>query len=98
LNTIEKGNRRQRLARAYWEKKNYSVHMIHHTRWQKDIFGLFDGVAVPKSIMKKPVFFQVKSNRMPSQKPFKEWNQQHWGVKVVVMVWFDRKGWRIVEI
>jgi len=47
-----KGLRIQRKAREFLEKEGYLVYIIHHTRWSKDIFGLFDGFAIKPSFIR----------------------------------------------
>ena len=61
INNHSKGLRTQRKAREYLEEQGYTVHVIQHTRFSKDIFGLFDGLGIPQIPFKQPVLFQVKT-------------------------------------
>ena len=62
--------------------------MIQHSRWSKDIFGLFDGFAIKEGTV---LFFQVKSNNKPNPKPFKEWVDKY-KVPIAIFNWVDYKG------
>ena len=98
MNKRQKGQRTTAKARKYWEELDYSVYTFPHMRFQKDAFGLFDMLVIPQIPFKRPALVQIKTNKMPSQKPFKEFKNNHWGIDVVIMIWFDRKGWRIIEV
>lgn len=98
LNKHSKGTRNVRKARKYLEELGYSVHTEKHGKWDTDIYGLFDGIATPKTPFKRPIYFQVKSNQFPSQKPFKAFKREHFEIEIWLMVWFDRKGWTIRKI
>ena len=84
-----KGLRSQRKVRDYLLAKGWDkVYVIHHSRWSKDIWGLFDGFAIKKDVV---MFFQVKTNKKPSMKPFREFYDKY-NIPVKVFVVKDRKG------
>ena len=101
-----KGLRIQRKAREYWEDKGYLVYMIHHTRWSKDMFGLFDFFALKKNTYlgvevetdELIIFGQVKANSFPPLKKYQEFKKNYPYVRISLMNWVDRKGWKIKNI
>lgn len=66
--------RSQKRVRDHLEKNGWLVFIIQHSRFQKDIFNLFDGFAVKKDVV---MFIQIKSNNKPSMKPFKEFYNKY---------------------
>ncbi len=89
INKIEKMRSAQRKVEKFLYENGYElVWFIHHTRWSKDIFGLFDGFAIKEGVV---VFFQVKSNEKPNMKPFREFFETY-KIPVKVFVVKDRKG------
>lgn len=88
INKRQKGNRNQLKTKQLLEGCGWLVHMIQHSRWSKDLFGLFDGFAIKSG---KVLFFQVKSNSKPNPKPFKEWAETY-NIPVAVFNWVDYKG------
>lgn len=89
MNSIKKGLRAQRKVREYlYEHGAELVYIIHHTRFSKDIFGLFDGFYIKEGMI---CFFQVKSNRKPTMKPYREFTQKY-RLPTQVFVVKDRKG------
>jgi Holliday junction resolvase len=88
MNKRRKGLRVQRVVKKYLEEKGCLVYIIHHTRFHKDIFNLFDGFYIKNGCV---VFFQVKSNKKPKLEPFREFSLKY-GVPVRVFVVKDRKG------
>lgn len=94
VNTIKKGLRSQRKVRVFLESKGYLVYMIHHSRWSKDIFGLFDGFAVKDG---KVMFFQVKSNKMPSIEPFIDFYKR-FQIDCEIFIVKDRKDIQEIKI
>ena len=88
VNNIRKMRRTQKKVRAHLEKKGCLVHIIHHSRFSKDLFGLFDGFYIKDGII---TFFQVKTNQKPNLKPYQEFSEKH-NVCTKVFVVKDRKG------
>jgi len=64
-----KGLRIQRKAKQYLEDRGYLVYMIHHTRWSKDIFGLFDGFAIRETSTKAIHFEHTPKRKTIIKKP-----------------------------
>ena len=77
----------------------YSYEQIVDGNIQKqiDIFGLFDGVAIKKIPGYKPliVFLQIKTNKLPSLKKYKEFSYLY-HVNIFVLV-YDGKLKKIKE-
>lgn len=88
INNIRKMRRTQQKVRAYLEKKGCLVHIIHHSRFSKDLFGLFDGFYIKDGIV---TFFQVKTNTKPNLKPYQDFSEKY-RVPINVFVVKDRKG------
>ena len=88
VNNIRKMRRTQQKVRAHLEKKGCLVHIIHHSRFSKDLFGLFDGFYIKDGIV---TLFQVKTNIKPNLKPFQEFSEKY-KVPINVFVVKDRKG------
>lgn len=87
-----KGNKTQARAIKFLESDGWLVDKVEKTgrfTKQKDLFGLFDLVAVrPDGVL----FVQVKTNQPAAQIPIGEFcifNNQ----KAVCMTWYDRRGW-----
>ncbi len=97
MNTIDKMRRSQQKTREHLEKQGYKVWFIQHTRYQKDMWGLFDGIAL-KSNIAYPYLIQVKSNSFPTLKPFKEFKQKFPFVHLLLVNVKDRKGVFIKQI
>jgi len=74
VNNYSKMRRNQKRVRDYLEKKGWLVFLIQHSRFQKDIFNLFDGFAVKKGVV---MFIQIKSNKKPNIKPFRKFNKKY---------------------
>lgn len=88
INKIRKMRRTQQKVRKYLEKKGYLVHIIHHSRFSKDLFGLFDGFYIKDGSI---TFFQVKTNTKPNLKPYQDFLKKY-KVPIKVFVVKDRKG------
>jgi len=69
----------------------WEIYTIHHSRWSKDIFGLFDGFVIKDGIL---IFFQVKTNKKPRLDKYTRWVSKY-GIPVILATYIDRKGWRI---
>jgi hypothetical protein len=100
MSSRSKGNRNIRKAFQYYQEqdKDWITDRVERTaRWikEKDLFGLFDIIAVAPGGHVHLV--QIKSNRPATQKPFKEFAKKYAStrVHVIVMTWYDYKGWRI---
>lgn len=77
-------------VRKFAESKGYQVFQIHHTRWQKDVFGLWDQIWVKKG---EVIWVQVKTNQKPPKKEmekFKSWCKEYRQKGLIVVV-KDRK-------
>ena len=85
-----KGRRNELKTKQFLEKNGWLVELVKgSTKYNTsvDFFGLFDGLAIKQGLV---MFFQVKSNRKCSLKPFKEF-QEKYGVPIWLFVWFDYK-------
>ena len=91
VNKMEKGRRSMRKARKIAESLGYLVFQIHHTRWQKDVFGLWDQIWVNKE--GEVIWVQVKTNRVPSKKELTRYHLwcQEYKQKGLIVVIRDRK-------
>jgi hypothetical protein len=69
VNNRSKMLRSQEKVKRMLEQDGYLVHIIHHTRWYKDIFGHFDGFAIKDG---KVYFLQIKSNSWSDFEDFRE--------------------------
>ena len=90
INRIAKGRRSMLKVRKFAESKGYQVFQIHHTRWQKDVFGLWDQIWVKKG---EVVWVQVKTNQKPPKKEmekFKSWCKEYQQKGLIIVV-KDRK-------
>lgn len=87
---VEKGRRSMRKARAFAESLGFIVFQIHHTRYQKDIFHLWDQIWIGEGYA---VWVQVKTNRYPSKKEIKkylDWCEKYKQIGTIFLV-RDRK-------
>lgn len=96
-----KGSRNELKAVRELEERGWNVYRVKGaTKFNKnvDMFGLFDILALyPKGfgLAPKMLWLQVKSNRKPSMKPFKEFKKMYCDgptQKVEVWVYHDYKG------
>ena len=91
-----KGNRTQRRAIEYLEKKGWEVAKCElggkFTK-EKDLFGLFDLVALEETAY--PRFIQVKTNRPMRKKLLLDFSNKYSKIICMCMTWYDRDGWRI---
>jgi len=62
---------------------------------QKDMFGLFDVVAVKNSVM----FVQITTNSPHIHKTFIQWSKDYniKGLSIIQAVWYDRKDWKFFK-
>ena len=101
VDTREKGQRIERKAKKSLEKNNYKVHKAYmggKYRKNRDIFNLFDLIAVKEDRIK---FIQVKANQARGQKEIKEQSDfipQADFIDIELWVWMDRVGWRIKRL
>jgi hypothetical protein len=91
MNNYAKMRRVQRLAREYLEADYWKVHLTPHTRYQKDIFGLFDMVCVSE-VYPFVLWVQVKSGYC-KKGPFIKWSKDY-GKTVQVMERLSGR-WRV---
>ena len=102
MKKMDKMRRINSKFRKFFEEDGWLVYINHHTRWNKDIFGLFDGFMVKENkskLIKHPVvFFQLKANKFPVFKDYKEFSGKY-GVLILLAKWVDRKGFdfRIIK-
>lgn len=94
MNTHKKMLRNQRLAREWLESRGFKVWFIHHTRYQKDIWGLFDGIAIHKDGV---AMVQVKGHSLPPVRDFVVFSRAFPSVSVLLMAQ-RRKGFYIKEL
>lgn len=65
-------------------------------RKEKDLFGLFDAIALKPN--EKPKFIQFKTN-LKGQKwkePFKDFAKKYPNISVEIWIWFDRKDFEVI--
>ena len=89
-----KGNRNQLKAIRFMEEKGFLVDKVEKTgkfAKVKDLFGLFDFVAIEKG---KVCFVQVTTNTPHTHKKYQSFADQY-ELTTLQFVWFDRKGWKI---
>lgn len=94
-----KGNRTRYKCIAFYEEKGWEVATVENNSKFvkiKDLFGLFDLIAVKD---KEIMLIQVKTNKPAPQADFKDWARFHGSkhVRVIVWTWYDYKGARIQE-
>lgn len=93
MNTQVKGRTAQRRCRELLEKEGWTVGYCGKTsRWTKDLFGLFDIVAIKQGEMR---FIQVTCNTPHTHLLFAEFQKKYclWDqARVEQWVWIDRKG------
>lgn len=106
LNTRRIGRITELLAKKELEKEGYKVYLIPPNKiWSKnqDIFFLFD-MLVCKGDQYKLI--QVKTNNVPSLKPFIEFKEEHGcdNLSIEIWIYFKRgskskiKGWKRIII
>lgn len=91
-----KGARVKRKCKEYFEEEGWIVGDVEKSsRYikNKDLFNLFDLIAVKGKTIR---FIQVKTNKPPTQKEYKEWAQKHCSchVECVAATWYDYQNWR----
>jgi len=99
MNSRAKGNRTVKKGRDILENGHWLFDTVEKTgRFTKikDLFGLYDAIAVRGKYIK---FIQFKTNKQ-GQKwkiPFKEWAKSHGSkyVSIEIWTWFDNKGFTI---
>lgn len=94
-----KGNRNKRKCAEYYREKGWIVEDVEDNRRfaiRKDLFNLFDLLAIKSGVV---VFIQVKTNRPPKQKPYKDWAKEHCNehIRCICWTWYDYEGPRIQE-
>lgn len=102
MNSRQKGMRNERRAEKILQSEGWLTYRVKApTKFSKcnDIFGLFDILAIqnfhelyPKKRTFTAIrFVQVKSNRKPPLKPFKEFSEQYPNFQCEVWVFKDRQ-------
>ena len=89
MNSRAKGRRSELKTKAYLEANGWIVDLVKgSSKFNKsvDFFNLFDGIAIKKGVV---LFIQVKSNRKPSLKLFKEFHNKY-QVPIDIFIWKDR--------
>jgi len=98
MDTKSKGNRTVAKAKKYLNDRGYSVDTVEKTgkfQKQKDMFGLFDLVAIKYNHV---IFIQVKTNSTSGcLKHIHDFSKNHKieGLHYWIMVWYDRQDWVI---
>lgn len=100
MSNRSKGNRNERKCVLELEKDGWLVYRVKGTtkfNLNCDIFSLFD-ICARKG--KKIKWVQVKSNKKPNLKPFKEFYDRYCNEYESVQVWVmkDYKGWKVYEV
>jgi hypothetical protein len=91
MNKYAKMRRVHRKARDFLEKDGWLVYIVPHTRFSKDLFNLWDAVAIKHGIV---AFVQIKSNSWGSVKPLREFAMKH-NVLCMIIRYDDRKDIKI---
>ena len=94
MNKYSKMRRAHFKVRKYFEKQGGLVFIIQHTRFQHDIFNLWDGFIILNGIVS---FVQIKSNRFPTIKPYKDFCEKY-DVNGLLINVPDRKEIKIKQI
>lgn len=95
MNSRVKGNRARRKCIQELQELGFAVDVVEKTSRfskQKDMFGLFDLVAIHPDGL--PGFIQVTVNRPHPHKKYKEFAKVYPFITVHQWVWVDYKGWR----
>lgn len=97
INRRAKGLRIQRKLRDMLECQGYMVYMVAHSRHQKDMWNLWDGV----SLKRNEVFFlQSKTNITGLESKTRQHKEfcERYNVKGKIFNWIDKKReWHIIE-
>ena len=97
INTKQKGWRIQRLAIQSLIENGYEVDKVEKTgkfQKQKDMFGIFDLVAITKDIT---AFIQITCNKPHTHEQYKIFSLKYPLITTLQMVWIDRKGFRTIQ-
>lgn len=94
VNTRAKGNRNQLKVIKYLEREGFLVDKVEkHGKFvkQKDMFGLFDLVAIRKGNI---LLVQVTCNRNHPHKKFQEFSNMYANESIYIeqYIWMDYKG------
>ncbi len=95
INTRSKGLRSQRRVKE-WLLNEYKVELVYiisHSRWQKDLFNLWDGFFIKDS---EVVFIQIKTNHKPNLDIYRKWYKKY-RINYLIIVVYDRKGIKIFQ-
>jgi len=95
VNTYLKGWRTVNKGKKELESKGWITDTVEKKgRYiqQKDLFGLFDLIAIKRNRTK---LIQFKTNRFPILKPYKLFARDFPQFEVEIWCWKDRKGWKI---
>ena len=95
VNTYLKGWRTVRKGRNKLEEDKWVTADVENKgRFikEKDLFGLFDVIAIKAG---KTKLIQFKTNRMPSFKPYLKFAKDYPQFDVEIWCWVNYKGWRI---
>lgn len=88
MNKIRKMQRTNQKVRVYLEKMGATkVWIKQHTRFEKDIWGLFDGFYIDPE--RKIVLMQIKTNKFGSVKRIEKFAKLH-GVPCEIIMFKDR--------
>jgi len=91
MNPYEKMRRSNAKLRKYLEGRGFLVDFIIHTRFKKDLFNLFDFIALKDG---KAYFGQGKSNSMPSKGIYRDFVVKY-KQNVMLANIQDRKGVKV---
>lgn len=103
INKIDKMRRIQRKGIKYLEGLGFLVHLNFHTRWQKDIFFMWDAVAIAtKNIICKDfccpcgdvIWIQFKSGYVSNKKEYQKWCSKL-KQNGLLMQYLGRNKWKI---
>jgi len=83
-----KMRRSQQKVRKFLEQEGHLVYFKPHTRWDKDIWNLFDGISIKDGVT---YYLQVSSNQFHQMKPYEEFNKKY-KVPILLFNVVDRKG------
>jgi hypothetical protein len=96
MNTYLKGLRTLRKCRDELEKEGWLTAKVENSSkyGKKDLFGLFDAIAIRPNRTK---LIQCKTNNKPPMRQFYKWQELFPQFEVEVWIWKDYKGFKVIK-
>ncbi len=94
-----KGYNTQRKAIKELESQGWKVGIVERNSKfakERDLWGLFDAIAIKKNIT---LYLQFATNRPHRHGDYESFSELYSGPNVLVeqWIWYDRKGWKIFK-